>query len=675
MIVDTPSFRLAPGFLLEMRLHPVAWGFGALSWFTFRRTYSRGGETWHETCQRVIEGMYTILKWRCSSMHLPFDDRRAQRDAQDAYRRMFAFKWLPPGRGLWMMGTDFVYEEGGAALNNCGFVSTGDIDTDFAGPFRWMFEMLMLGVGIGFDTRGAAHRLTYPREILAVASEPFEVADTRKGWADALGAYLEARAHGVRMTFDVSKVRPYGTPIKRFGGTASGPAPLVKMFHHLDAAFARAEGEVTSELLADIANIIGLCVVAGNVRRSAQIALGDLNDETFAGLKSPDRYPQGDEQPPADGGYNTDWLEGRRPWMFSSNNSLTVRDDDHVDFASLVPRIVENGEPGFFWLDRCRTYGRLKDGYNAEADYRVMGTNPCSEQSLENYELCCLVETFPARHDDMKDYQATLKVAYLYAKTVTCLQTHSERTNAVMRSNSRIGCSMSGIAQAIEKHGAAGFFRICDMSYAYVDRLDKEYSRWLASPRSIKMTSVKPSGTVSLLAGATPGCHDDHSPFAIRRVRVAKSNPIHEHAAACGYHVEEDAYQPNTMVISFPTATQGTKRSKSDVSMWEQLERVAKLQYYWADNQVSATVTFNESEIPSIASALDYYQDRLKSVSLLANIDGSGSYTQMPYEKINEEAYKQMVSAVDAPALMKFDEVRHDQTERFCDGEACEVGG
>lgn len=664
----TGRFHLPDSFIDTYKQRPAPWGFGALSWFTYRRTYSRDGERWYQTCRRVIEGMFTALRWRAKSLHVPFDEAHAQGLARDAYARMFEFKWLPPGRGLWMMGTDFVWEDGAAALNNCAFVSTQDMGEDAARPFEWTFHMLMLGVGVGFDTRG--RHLSIPLPPRSPAMGPIHVVDdTRQGWAGVVRLVIEAELTGApEPRFDVSLVRPAGAPIKRFGGTASGPGPLLQLVRHFKVVFDRARqrcGRVDSTLITDLMNIIGRCVVAGNVRRSAQIALGDLNDSTFAGLKGAEFMPQMDQD--ADEAA----LEGKRPWMWSSNNSVTIRCTDDVDYGPLAERIVFNGEPGFFWLDNARNYGRMLDGFNEGADPRVLGCNPCVEQSLEPNELCCLVETFPAHHDNAADYRRTLKVAYLYAKAVTALPTHDLQTNAVMRANSRIGCSMSGITQAMAKFGTGRFFDMCDRAYEYITRLDVEYSRWLAMPTSIKRTSVKPSGTVSLLAGAAPGCHDDHAPYTIRRIRVGVDNPIHEHAARCGYTVEHDVVDSSMMVIEFPVATRRATRSKADVSMWEQFSRAAKLQRYWADNQVSATVTFQEHEAPQIASALEHYADQLKGVSLLA-LDVS-AYAQTPYEAISAERYASMRAKVDPAALMRFDDVQHDRTERFCDGDACEV--
>ena len=196
----------------------------------------------------------------------------------------------------------------------------------------------------------------------------------------------------------------------------------------------------------------------------------------------------------------------------------------------------------------------------------------------------------PAHHDDLDDYKRTLKVAYLYAKTVTLVPTHSKRTNAIMQRNRRIGCSMSGIQQNIGKRGLRGHLDLCDKGYTYLKDLDGIYSDWLCIPRSIKISSVKPSGTVSILAGATPGVHAAHSEFYIRRIRIADTSPLVDICRQCGYDVEPDSYADNTMVISFPIRERNFTRGKSDQTIQEQLEIAALHQSEWADNQVSCTV-------------------------------------------------------------------------------------
>ena len=248
-------------------------------------------------------------------------------------------------------------------------------------------------------------------------------------------------------------------------------------------------------------------------------------------------------------------------------------------------RHLDVGEPVFnLSVEDNHTVGVVTK--NEGSTFSCIFCANCVEQTLESFELCTLVETYPAHHDTYEDFQRTLKVAYLYAKTVTLIPTHEPRTNAVMNRNRRIGCSMSGIRQAIGKFGRREFLNWCDRGYQYIQRLDHIYSEWLGIPLSIKTTSVKPSGTVSLLCGATPGIHPPHSPFYVRNIRVSEYSPLLQAARDAGYKVEKDAYADATWVISFPVRT-ACDKGKRDVSIWEQVALAADMQRYWADNQVS----------------------------------------------------------------------------------------
>lgn len=1017
----TPEFTLDTAFLSEYENRPVPWGFGDLSYVTYKRTYARQipgedrTEEWWETCQRVIEGMFTVQKKHCRERGLPWDEEKAANFAKKAYDRLFHFKWTPPGRGLWMMGTDFIHERTGAPLNNCGYVSTksiGDVGR-FADPFGWMFEMSMLGVGVGFDTKGIGQRTIEKPKTLK--GDIHSIGDSREGWRQALERLLNAYVGeaDIPEVWDFDEIRPKGAPIKSFGGEASGPAPLKKAIETLTALYDSYIGkEVDAQLIVDTMNIAGRCVVAGGVRRTAQISFGDRDNEQFLDLKL-DKEKVGE-------------------YRWASNNSVMA--EVGMDYSEVAKRTGKNGEPGYLWLDNARAFGRMKDEANwddehaegsnpcvtadtriptsegwrkigdmverddfmvyqdvrtpkgfvvdgdsfcgehhgvvsrgvkkvvevtldtgqvlrctpnhklvttdgkvaaedLDADHEVListfmmehgkdvdpawaevmgfmvgdghvhgdgevrmsffgekrqmmdhyrdlmksirrefvldrdysldgstvedrnegrlksrciripddlkdeklqvpedvfeagvqgraaflrglfsadgsvqgdrkkgrsirltstskdllrgvqyllasmgikssiyderraaGQRPmpdgkggtklyhckavheliitrksmgvfakrvgfsegspqkpklekilasgkrglyadkltasvvsvvdageeevfdvlntetttfiangiaisnCVEQTLWDRELCCLVETYPAHHDSVDDYRETLRVAYQYAKTVTLVPTHDQQTNAVMLRNRRIGCSMTGIVQAINKHGYREFFDWCDEGYDYIQYLDKKYSDWLCIPRSIKTTSVKPSGTVSLLAGSTPGVHWGHSPYYIRRVRVRSGHELVEKCRQAGYPVEEAHYEDDTMVIEFPIKVDNLERSKTDVSVREKVDLAAQMQYWWADNQVSCTAEFDpDEEGEEIPRILEAYEHRLKGISFLPTRDHG--YVQAPYEEITQAEYEARIAnltPIDA-------ELDHDLEDKFCSGEACKV--
>jgi adenosylcobalamin-dependent ribonucleoside-triphosphate reductase len=320
------------------------------------------------------------------------------------------------------------------------------------------------------------------------------------------------------------------------------------------------------------------------------------------------------------------------------------------------------------WLDNARAYGRMKDPADW-ADREAVGGNPCLEQTLHNYELCTLVETFPSRHESLEEYLETLKVAYLYAKTVTLIPTHWAETNSVMARNRRIGLSQSGIIKAFGRHGRREMLRWCDKGYEFISGLDVQYSNWLGVPKSIKKTSVKPSGTISLLAGEPPGIHYPHSEYYIRRIRVGTTSPLVSAALAAGYKVEPAVGQEaNTVCVEFPIKEEFFVRSKDDVSIWEQVANAVAYQRYWADNQVSVTVTFKPSEKADIQHILELYEDSLKGISFLP-IEEHG-YVQAPYETITEAQYIELSKGL-KPIVLESESEKI--VPRFCDGDKCEI--
>jgi ribonucleoside-triphosphate reductase len=629
------SWRLADEFVAKYANRPVEWGFvdasgvNSLGELTFLQSYSRlrpdgGKERWYEVCRRVVEGLYSILRDHCRSNRLPWDEAAMHRSAEDAYERLFTMKWTPPGRGLWLMGTPFIHERrDGAGLNNCAFVSTADMTArQPERPFRFLMEASMLGVGVGFDTDGARRgiRIRSPEGLMAC-----RIPDSREGWGQSVGLLLRAflAPNQPLPIFDYSGIRPAGARIGGFGGLAPGPAPLQELHQTLQKLLTGRTGELLgSRDIVDVGNLIGRCVAVGNVRRSAEIALGHPDDEEFLNLKNYETNPE------------------RALWGWASNNSLKV--EVGQDYDAFIERVVDNGEPGLVYMDLTRHYGRLADPPDGR-DHRVAGTNPCAEQSLESSECCCLVETFPTRCADKRDFLRTLRHAFLYAKAVTLLPTQWPETNAIMQRNRRIGCSVSGMAQFVETRGWAELRSWLDDGYAEVRRWDRLCSEWLGVRESIKTTSVKPSGSVSLVTGVTPGAHWPSAPTYIRRLRLGANSPLTLALEEAGYHTEPAFEDPaRTVVVEMPI--RGPKvRSEREVSIFEKLNLAILLQRHWADNAVSVTVSFDRAtEGEQIGSVLRMHEGQLKAVSFLPL--GDDAYPQMPYETVTPEQYEMIVS-------------------------------
>jgi adenosylcobalamin-dependent ribonucleoside-triphosphate reductase len=667
------SFRLAEDFVASYRDKKPPFGYkdvagNSVGEITFLRTYSRlkedgTKETWSDVCLRVINGMYSLQKDWAKQNRLPWSDAKAAASAKEAYDRLFNLKWTPPGRGLWVMGTDIVNNQrNSAALQNCAFVSTNEMTkANPAKPFGFLMEASMLGVGVGFDDKGADKGF----EIFEpVEAQEYVIPDTREGWMEStvalINSYLKPEQKNLEFNYD--EIRPYGTPIKTFGGTASGPEPLVKLHNHIKKLFTGRKGEpLTRRDIADIGNMIGVCVVSGNVRRSAELLIGRIDDEDFLNLKNAEKFPDRNSYDPETPG-----------WAWMSNNSVEV--SVGTNFDPIVDGIVRNGEPGVIWMDMSRQYGRIADGVNNK-DHRVVGYNPCAEQSLESFEMCTLVETYLNRHDTIEDFKRTLKFAYLYAKTVTLLPTHWEETNAIMQRNRRIGTSISGVANFADNKGLHILRDWMDEGYAVVKGYDQTYSEWLGIRESIKMTTVKPSGTVSILAGESPGVHwTAGGKFFLRAIRFANNDPMLPLFKMAQYRIEPASESPETTSVVFFPIKSDAARSEKDVSIYEKMALAAQAQRYWSDNSVSVTVTFDvEKESEAVGTALHMYDGQLKTVSFLPM--GNHVYPQMPYTQITEveyDEYAMRLFPIDFTGVysgMASDAIG----EAYCTTDACEI--
>jgi adenosylcobalamin-dependent ribonucleoside-triphosphate reductase len=668
------SFKLAEEFVAPYKSLKAPFGYqdaagNSVGEITFLRTYSRlkqdgTKETWVDVCERVINGMYSLQKDHAKTNRLPWSDAKAAASAKEAFDRLWNLKWTPPGRGLWVMGTPLVNEKrNSAALQNCAFVSTGSMTkTDPAKPFAFLMEASMLGVGVGFDDKGADKDFTIyaPQE-----GETYVIPDTREGWVESTATLINAylRSDSKRPRFNYEEIRKAGEPIKTFGGTAAGPEPLIKLHDYIDGIFKERAGQKLTRIdIADIGNLIGVCVVSGNVRRSAELLIGRIDDEDFLNLKNAEKFPERNSYNPEKPG-----------WAWMSNNSVSVNVGDNLD--NIIDGIARNGEPGVVWMDISKQYGRLIDPINNK-DWRIAGYNPCAEQSLESFECCTLVETYLNRHEDVEDFKRTLKFAYLYAKTVTLIPTHWEETNAIMQRNRRIGTSVSGVANFADRKGLPTLRQWMDEGYKVIKTYDTTYSEWLGIRESIKMTTVKPSGTVSILAGESPGVHwTVGGEYFNRAIRFANSDPMLPLFKMANYRVEPASESPDTTSVVFFPIKSKAMRSEKDVSIYEKMALAATAQRYWSDNSVSVTISFNpETEASAIGTALHMYDGQLKTVSFLPS--GNATYPQMPYTQITSEEYESegvmKLFPIDLSGVyagMAADAIG----EAYCTTDACEV--
>ncbi|HJE44161.1 MAG TPA: ribonucleoside-triphosphate reductase, adenosylcobalamin-dependent [Levilactobacillus namurensis] len=738
---------LSAAFIKEVE-QTVTPHWGELGWVTYKRTYARWlpdqqrTEEWPETVQRVVEGNINLdprLQGDTVS-----DQLRAEltQEAQRLFKLIYGLSATPSGRNLWISGTNYQHRNGDA-LNNCWFIAVrpqayGDshIIPDYlqpdqkavSMPYSFMFDQLMKGGGVGFSVvptnvaqipavdrsidltilidensqsyadsvaLGAVNKADWLATHELQGARYYELPDTREGWVLANANLIDAHfdqtnpTDANRVVLDMSNIRPKDAPIKGFGGTASGPMPLIEMLFDINQILNAKQGHrLTSVDCTDLGNLIGKTVVAGNVRRSAELALGGADDDAFITMKQDKKQL-----------YHHRW---------ASNNSVAV-DSEFDHYGPIADAIAQNGEPGIVNLELSRHYGRMADGYQAGIDDAVEGTNPCGEISLSNGEPCNLFEVFPGVAEQQGwQLEDAFELGTRFAKRVTFSDYDWEVSRKAIQKNRRIGISMSGIQDWIldtfKTRVVTGFNEVkdpetgklvaqpiynqaavkqVDALYHAVVAADQAYSDDLGCQPSIKHTTVKPSGTVAKLAGVSEGMHFHYAGYLIQRIRFQESDPLLPALAACGYHIEPDVYTKNTMCVEFPVkaanADDPNFASAGNVSIAEQFATQAFLQTYWSDNAVSCTVTFQPNEAGEIADLLTQYRHTTKSTSLLP-YSGSG-FKQAPKEPIDVQTYQAKRAEITGDVAQVFDQQNnhHDQKDielvdqSDCAGGACPI--
>ncbi|KRM34889.1 ribonucleoside-triphosphate reductase, adenosylcobalamin-dependent [Agrilactobacillus composti DSM 18527 = JCM 14202] len=745
--IKTKTITLTQDYINDVE-QTVKPHWGDLGWVTYKRTYARWlpdkqrTENWAETVKRVVEGNIN-LDPRLSGPEVDADvvaDLTVE--AEQLFKLIYGLAATPSGRNLWISGTDY-QKRNGDALNNCWFIAMrpqayGDshIQPSYLDPaqkavsmpYAFLFDQLMKGGGVGFsvvqanvqqmpkvdrsinltilidkasDSYDASLKLGATDKTAWLAQHDknqvayYELPDTREGWVLANAEMMDLHFDATNvndnddLVLDISQIRPKGARIKGFGGTASGPMPLVEMLFDINALLnTRLNAKLTSVDCTDMANMIGKTVVAGNVRRSAELALGSGEDNDFITMKQ-----------------DQEKLMHHR---WASNNSVAV-DTRFSDYTAIADAIAHNGEPGIVNLELSKNYGRLIDGLQADIDGDVEGTNPCGEISLANGEPCNLFEVFPyvasQQGWDLKD---AFGLATRYAKRVTFSPYDWEVSRNVIQKNRRIGISMSGIQDWIlgtfGNRVVKGFKTVQDpatgmtvnepiydpaavktvdgLYHAVIDA-DKAYSDALDCAPSLKHTTVKPSGTVSKLAGVSEGMHFHYADYLIQRIRFQDNDPLLPALKACGYHMEPDVYTKNTVCVEFPVKAANAESaefaSAGTVSIAEQFATQAFLQTYWSDNAVSCTVTFQPKEAKQIAGLMAQYRHTIKSTSLLPYV-GAG-FKQAPKEPIAASEYEKRHAEISGDVAQVFaaQNDNHDQKDielvdqSDCAGGACPI--
>ena len=601
----------------------------SVGYLTYKRTYARrlNEQDINSPTEEFPDTVERVIKATDEQLHCGFTPAETER----LRSYLLELKGSVAGRFWWQLGTETVNQLGLSSLQNCAF-RTVDKPVE---PFTWAMDMLMLGSGVGYNIQKANVSMLPPVNLefkaptrINDAGADFIVPDSREGWVALLGKTLKAAflAHSSgkqTFTYSTQLIRSKGAPIKGFGGTASGPEDLVWGIAQISAILEKRAGKQIRPIDAlDIMNIIGAVVVAGNVRRSAQIAIGDADDVEYLLAKR--------------------WDLGNIPsWRAMSNNSVVCHDiGDLHDF--FWDGYEGKGEPyGLINLKLSRKVGRL--GETQYPDPKVQGYNPCAEQSLADGETCCLAEIFLPNITSKAELLDVATLLYRVNKHSLALPCHQKVTEAIVHENMRMGIGVTGVLQSTEEQKSW-------LSEVYEDlrKFDNAYSDEHGFSRSIKLTTVKPSGTLSLLPGVTPGCHPAYARYMIRRIRISSNHPLVQVCKDHGYHVE---YQQNfdgsedfgTVVVSFPFRHPDHAVLAKDVTAIQQLETVKWLQEVWSDNSVSCTVYYRKEELPEIRKYLKKnYKQNHKSLSFL--LHNEHGFKQAPLEEITEEQYNALVA-------------------------------
>lgn len=615
---------------------------GPLGYLTYKRTYARDNEEFPDTVDRIIDASNRQLKCDFS-----------KREQKELREMMLGLKGIVAGRFLWQLGTSTVNKLGLLSLQNCAFTV---VDHPVR-PFTWAMDALMLGSGVGYNIqREFVYELPKVRRAKIVRRDTkdadFIVPDSREGWVELLERVLSAHFYGNGIkSYSTICIRGKGAPIKGFGGVASGPEELCWGIEQINNVLNRRAGKKLRPIdCLDIMNIIGYIVVAGNVRRSAQIAIGDYDDRQFLNAKR--------------------WDLGNVPnWRVMSNNSVVCND------INLLPEdfwdgYMGNGEPyGLINLALSRNTGRLGDLHYP--DPLVMGYNPCAEQSLADKETCCLSEIYLP---NIESKEELFKVAiYLYRinKHSLRLKCHLKETEKIVHEQMRMGIGVTGIAECPQEK-----IEWLDECYQILRNYDRQYSAKMGWPESVKLTTVKPSGTLSLLAGVTSGVHPGYAQYYIRRIRIASNSPLIEACREAGYTLEpqknlDGSIDQNTMVAEFPCKhPEGTILAK-DVSAVDQLEMVKELQQVWSDNAVSCTIYYKKTELRHIKKWLrENYNEGVKSCSFL--LHNEHGFEQAPLEEITKGVYTKLLKKVKPISEVSFSEDDIEGVEE-CEGGACPI--
>lgn len=609
----------------------------------YKRTYARndgnGLENWNDTIERVING-------NCRLVKVPAKEKRALTNYFTNRKGTCA------GRGLWYSGSPYHADLGGVAANNCWYLNGDDWNN-----LVIAMDLLMLGGGVGMSVE---HRFVsklpkIKKGVKVVHKKTNDawiiVPDSREGWGQLIRKLLKAFfVTGKDLEYSTILIRGAGEKIKGFGGTASGPAPLIKCIDKMVEILKRREGKSLKPLdMADLLCCIAEMVVAGNVRRSALMVMGDCWDKNFLKVKR--------------------WDLGTIPSQ-RSNANYSIVCDDIADVHSSFWKSYEIGEPiGIINRKNMRKFGRMGE---LRKD-NCVGVNPCAEATLENGEPCNLVEIALPNLKDANEFEDVARKLFRYAKRVTLESYHHDISDKIIKKNRRIGVGITGCLQAPHLFNP----EVLDRVYQAIQDEDAKYSKELDVPLSIKTTVIKPSGTLSKVFDCYAGIHPDYSRYYINAIRFSADDPLVPLLRAAGHAIEpliklDGTLDHGTVVVNFYCkAPDNMPVADEEWDTWKQLEAVIMAQKYWADQSISVTVYYKKDEIPKLKEWLSKNLDSLKTISFLPHSDHG--FKQAPLQAITKEEYEKAIAKIKEIDISQLENVNESLDTSDCEGGACPI--
>lgn len=533
-------------------------------------------------------------------------------------RAIFNMEVMPSMRSMMTAGP--ALERENVAGYNCSFVAV-----DSPRAFDEALYILMNGTGVGFSVE------TLHVEKLPLVAEEFHqtdttivVADSKLGWAKALKELVAMLYTGQVPHIDTSNVRPAGAPLKVFGGRASGPEPLVQTFDAFINTFRVASGRrLTSLECHDLMCHVASCVVVGGVRRAALISLSDLTDERMRHAKT------------------GQWYTTEQHRSFSNNSAVYKEKPDIGVFMSewLSLYNSKSGERGI--VNREALKKKAAENERRDADYEF-GVNPCSEIILRPNGFCNLSEVVIRPDDTMASLEKKVRLATIIGTMQATLTKFRYLRNDWKKNAEEerlLGVSLTGIMDNKLTNGKTkGLEGVLDILKQVAIDTNKEWADTLGIPVSTAITTVKPSGTVSVLVDSASGIHSRFSNHYIRTVRADKKDPVSKFMIDYGVPVEDDVIAPeHNHVFSFPVAAPKDSIVTSDLSAVEQLERWLAYKRHWCEHNPSCTVTVKEHEWIDVGAWVYEHFDELTGVSFLPHTEHI--YKQAPFMEVSKQEY------------------------------------